>query len=130
MLLKIQKHNFYSCFSFLASNNLVKMTERMPSITTDQVSIDVEQLNGAYNANKPNESLIVGTIAVDGRRSGHRRHGSNGSHHQSHQSGESDTEDKHRSRRSRRRSRSRSRSPSHRAKRATDSGVSQIILPK
>lgn len=94
----------------------------MSSITTEQVTIDMDQLNG-----KPKESLSVGAIAVDGRRSGHHRHGSNGSHHHSHHSGESDTEDKHRSRRSRRRSRSRSRSPSHRSKRATDVGVSKCV---
>lgn len=99
----------------------------MTSTTADQVRIDVEHSNEQFDANKQMESL---NIAVDGRRSGHRRHGSNGSPHQNNNhSGESDADDKHRSRRSRRRSRSRSRSrsPSHRTKRATETGVISIL---
>lgn len=82
----------------------------------DQVTINMDNLNPSNG--KPD---AVNT-AIDGRRSGHRRHGSHGSgsgsHHHSYYSGESDTEDTHHSRhnhshsRRRSRSRSRSRSPS------------------
>lgn len=92
------------------------------NVTADQVTIDVD--NALLDANKQNESLNLGMIAVDGRRHGHQRHGSGGSHHHSH-SGDNDADtDRHGHRRNRRRSRSRSRSPSpSRTKRTTDTGV-------
>lgn len=91
----------------------------------DQVTIDVE--NGILDANKRNNQLNIGMIAVDGRRHGHQRHGSGGSHHHSGHESDADAPNDRRSgqrQRHRRRSRSRSPSPSHRSKRATDNGVS------
>lgn len=103
----------------------------MSATTTDQVSIDVEQMGDFLNTTKQKESLSGGEIAVDGRRSGgHRRHDSNGSHRHSYHSGESDVDEKHdhhhhsHGKRHRRRSRSRSHSPSHRSRRAAETGVS------
>lgn len=93
----------------------------MSSITSDQVTIDVE--NGTVNVNKLNDSVRMDLIAVDGRRNHHNRHGSSGSRHHSHHSGDSDADDRNgpsSQGRHRRKSRSRSRSPSHRSKKVTD----------
>lgn len=91
-----------------------------------------EQSDGKKHMN----SLRVGEITVDGRRSsGHHRHenhGSNDNHHHNNNnnlnSADSDVDERHRGRRSRQRSRSRSHSPSHRNKRATENGVRQFSI--